>query len=195
MPTIFSHAVSAVAISAVFSAFPLLTGNSSERLPGRFWLLAPLCAILPDADVIGLAFGIRSGDLFGHRGFSHSIIFAALLAGLMVAVFFRKRIAGFGKWLLRACFFLATVSHACLDALTNGGPGVAFFAPFEKARYFFPWRPVEVSPIGASFFSGRGLVVISNEFIWIWLPSLFVVGICGLVHYLAVKDQNSDRRL
>jgi len=49
-------------------------------------------------------------------------------------------------------FFLATASHGLLDALTDGGLGVAFFAPFDNHRYFLPWRPIHVSPIGAGRF-------------------------------------------
>ncbi len=45
--------------------------------------------------------------------------------------------------------FVATISHGILDALTDGGLGVAFFAPFVNTRYFFPWTPIKVSPIGA----------------------------------------------
>src|SRR6267378_8050335 len=43
-------------------------------------------------------------------------------------------------------FFLATASHGLLDAMTNGGLGVAFFAPFCDTRYFLPWQPIVVSP-------------------------------------------------
>ena len=66
-----------------------------------------------------------------------------------------------------------TASHGFLDAFTNGGLGVAFFSPFDPTRYFFPWTPIEVSPIGAvRFFSQRGLLVIISELRWVWLPSL-----------------------
>jgi len=69
-------------------------------------------------------------------------------------------------------FFLATASHGLLDALTDGGLGVAFFAPFDNHRYFLPWRPIHVSPIGAGrFFTHRGLEVLQSELLWIWLPA------------------------
>jgi inner membrane protein len=70
-------------------------------------------------------------------------------------------------------FFLATVSHAILDALTNGGLGVALFSPIDPTRYFFPVRPIEVSPIGiGEFFSAQGWLVVRSELLWIWLPTL-----------------------
>jgi len=42
-----------------------------------------LCSVIPDLDAIGFRFGIHYGDFWGHRGFTHSLIFAALLAGLV----------------------------------------------------------------------------------------------------------------
>jgi membrane-bound metal-dependent hydrolase YbcI (DUF457 family) len=70
-------------------------------------------------------------------------------------------------------FFLATASHGVLDAFTNGGLGVAFFAPFHNARYFFPVTPIEVSPISVrAFFTARGARVMASELIWIWLPAI-----------------------
>jgi inner membrane protein len=72
--------------------------------------------------------------------------------------------------------FLATASHGFLDAMTDGGLGVAFFSPFSNKRYFLPWTPIRVSPIGAGrFFSSRGLDVLRTEFLWIWLPAAVLV--------------------
>ena len=69
-------------------------------------------------------------------------------------------------------FFLATASHGLLDAMTDGGLGVTCFAPFDNRRYFLPWTPIRVSPIGIErFFTARGLAVIQTELLWIWLPA------------------------
>jgi inner membrane protein len=55
--------------------------------------------------------------------------------------------------------------------MTNGGLGVAFFAPFSSARFFLPFHPIEVSPISiAAFFTHRGIEVLESELLWIWLP-------------------------
>jgi inner membrane protein len=55
--------------------------------------------------------------------------------------------------------------------MTDGGLGIAFFAPFDSTRYFFPWRPLTVSPIGISqFFSPWGMSVLVSELIWIGVP-------------------------
>ena len=76
--------------------------------------------------------------------------------------------------LLFCYFFVVTASHGILDAMTDGGLGVAFFAPFDDTRYFFPFRPIKVSPIGLSFFSDRGLDVIGSELLWVWIPGIVI---------------------
>jgi inner membrane protein len=142
-------------------------------MPKRVWIAAAVCSVLPDLDVIGFHFGIRYGDFLGHRGFTHSLLFAAALAGAVTITIFRKKAAAIGQISVFAYLFLATASHGLLDAMTNGGLGVAFFSPFDNRRYFLPWRPIRVSPIGASrFFSNRGYTIFQNELLWIWLPAI-----------------------
>ena len=160
MPTVVTHALSGLALGAPFA-------GSSGR--ARIWLAGAACAALPDVDVIGFRFGVHYGDLLGHRGLTHSLPFAVALSALVV-VLFRARLhhRALALWLY---LFVATASHGCLDALTDGGLGVAFFSPFSNARYFFPVRPIAVSPIGlAPFVSGRGLAVLWSEIRWVWLP-------------------------
>ena len=148
----------------------------------KFWAWAAACAVLPDADVVGFAFGVSYGSMFGHRGLSHSLAFAVVAGCAVASLAFREARAFSRGWWGRAAFFAAaTASHGLLDALTDGGLGVAFFAPFVARRYFFPWRPIEVSPIGAGFFSVRGVVVFENELVWVWLPSAaLVVAVWGV---------------
>ena len=112
---------------------------------------------------------------WGHRGFTHSLAFAALLAAAvsLSSGWLRPQIRRFSLFVY---LFLATASHGLLDAMTDGGLGVAFFSPFNNRRYFLPWRPIRVSPIGITrFFSTRGLAVLKTEMMWIWVPSIFVV--------------------
>ncbi len=52
--------------------------------------------------------------------------------------------------------------------MTNGGIGVAFFAPFDAGRYDLPWRPIVVSPLGIRrFFSAWGVAVVASEAVWV----------------------------
>jgi inner membrane protein len=161
--SLFSHAAAAAALG---QAAP-----PERRKDWRFWYAAVLCSCIPDADVAGFRFGVHYEDLWGHRGMTHSLLFAAGL-GVLAAARFRPDWKKEG-WKLAALLAAITASHGFLDAFTNGGLGVAFFSPFDRTRYFFPWTPIEVSPIGASrFFSARGLAVILSELRWVWLPSL-----------------------
>jgi inner membrane protein len=163
MASAFSHAFAAVALGKAYTG---------KRMPWRFWALAVASAVLPDADVISFGFGIPYGSMFGHRGITHSLPFALAWAFLVVWCEF-KQVARFSRrwWGLLAFFFVVTASHGVLDALTNGGRGVAFFAPFSSARYFFPWHGIEVSPISVTqFLSQRGGAVLRSEAKYIWVP-------------------------
>ena len=161
MCTVITHPAVPIALSILL---PQDTASSS------LLIAAALCSVIPDLDVIGFEFGIKYADMLGHRGFTHSIFFAAVLAGFVTFTFFRN---SHGSQLVMFLFlFLSTLSHPVLDSLTNGGLGVGFFAPFSNERYFFPYRPIEVSPIGvAGFFSHRGFKVMFSELRWVWLPS------------------------
>ena len=145
-------------------------------MPFRFWMLLIVCSILPDADVIGFSLGWHYGDVWGHRGFSHSLSFAFLLSFLVLGlgckdwIRFSKR-----RWRLWVLFFLIISTHGFLDALTDGGLGVAFFSPFDNTRYFLPWTPLKVSPIGlGGFFSPWGREVIISEVVWVWIPTVLL---------------------
>ncbi|HEX8845627.1 MAG TPA: metal-dependent hydrolase [Pyrinomonadaceae bacterium] len=176
MPSLFTHAAAALALGKA---------SSGEKRPVRFWVLSALCAVLPDADFVSLAFRVQRGSLFGHRGITHSLLFALLLALLVVSLFFKgARVFSKKWWALTIYFFAATASHGLLDMLTNGGSGVALFAPFDETRYFFPWRPIEVSPLGFRFFSTRGLTVLKSELLWVWVPSLALVLLAWLYRRL-----------
>lgn len=178
MASAFAHVAVAYALGKTF------------RLPmsaWRLWSLSVVCCLLPDADVVGFFLGIPYGHPLGHRGFTHSIVFA-ILVGLVVPRLATSRISfwTFGYWMSALYFFLVTMSHGFLDALTDGGLGIAFFAPFDSTRYFLPLRPISVSPIGISeFFTAYGLGVVLSEFIWIgipvglWLVALRVIGRTG----------------
>ena len=132
-----------------------------------------LCSVIPDIDTIGFRFGIHYGDFRRHRGFTHALVFAALLAGMVAFTMFRRGAFGIGRFALFGYLFLATASHGLLDAMANGGLGVTFFSPFDNTRYFLPWRPIRVSPISATrFFTSKGLAILQNEVVWIWLPAM-----------------------
>lgn len=168
MPTIFTH-----------PAVALLRPWFGRTVPRRALIAGALGSILPDFDVAAFAFGIPYDHPLGHRGFTHSILFAVLYASLCTLLL---RVPPY-------FIFLCTVSHTFLDALTDGGLGVAFFSPFSNERYFFPWTPIRVSPIGAGFFSARGLETLVSEAVWVWMPCVAL----GLVGKYVVQIQHKTR--
>jgi inner membrane protein len=151
MATIFSH---------VLIPITLRVGFGRERISNRLLALGCLGAILPDGDVIAFKLGIAYEDAFGHRGASHSISFALLMG--VLAMLFSKQLHA-SKISAFLVMFISTLSHACLDAMTSGGHGVALLWPYDDTRYFFPWRPIKVSPIGSAFFTERGMQTVISE--------------------------------
>lgn len=161
MASVFGHSILGFTISKLFD---------SQNLK---WLLgaAIFSTILPDFDVLGYRLGIAYEHPFGHRGFSHSIIFA-----LLWSVFLMITIGKKNKVIWFVVIFLSTISHGLLDAITTGGMGIGFFIPFDNSRYFLPWSLIEVSPLGIrSFFSEWGLKVIFSEIRYVFLPCFIIL--------------------
>ena len=163
MPTILSHPAVPLALGFVLGRATVST---------RLLAVGAACAMLPDADVAGLALGVPYGSPWGHRGATHSLAFALAIGalGALAARWLQARAAvAFG--------FLAasTASHGALDALTDGGSGIAFLWPASTQRFASPWQPIEVSPIGLSALASDYFAdVLRSELVWIWLPALAV---------------------
>ena len=187
MPSAFSHAVASIALGRAYTARPL---------PLRFWVLSSVCAVAPDIDVLANRFGFDYTTMLGHRGLTHSLVFAMALSGVVVLLFFRKPVDGMmSRLALFAFFFAAAASHSVLDAMVDGTLGVAFFAPFSPARFFLPWRPIVSSPIGLAFFSSAGATTIVNEFVWVWIPSLIVILAPWLRNRFLTKRTSHEQEL
>lgn len=175
MPTIFAHAVVGWAQVRATAA------GASARVLTKLGVAAAALAMLPDADVVGFGFGVRYGDLLGHRGLTHSLAFAALASGLAAVALRVWREAS--PWRCWAALLAGAVSHPLLDMLTNGGLGCALLAPLWDERLFFPVRPIPVSPIGvhASLYS-----------VMVWETALF--GPIGLAAVFAGRPWPWRRR-
>ena len=124
-----------------------------------FWSAVSL---VPDLDVIGFSLGVAYGDPWGHRGATHSIVFAIVL-GVVIGTAACAMTLPFLRTTIIATVVL--VSHPLLDTLTDGGLGCALFWPFELTRYFAPWQPIPVAPIGIHFLSSSGLAVAATELV------------------------------
>lgn len=182
MASIVTHAVVGIAAGNVFPV---------KELPKRFWVLSIICSCLPDADSIGFSYGVPYGHFFGHRGFFHSLFFAFVLALVVVSIFFYKKKFFSKQWFSFVLyFFLLTASHGILDAFTSGGLGIALLSPFDPTRYFFPWQPIQVAPIGIKpFFSAWGVRVLVSEFFWVWIPSIFLVILSKIITKIAGRHR------
>jgi inner membrane protein len=174
MPSIMSHAVVASSLGAA--------GAPDRPMPLRYWVALAVLAAAPDADVIAFWLNVDRAHILSHRGLTHSLPFAALAAALAVRMLFRGR-EWHASWpRLWAIYFAAIASHGLLDAFTNGGQGIAYFAPFSASRWHASWQPILVSPIGVgAFFSQYGFRVLLNEMLWLWLPSLLLAAAARLV--------------
>jgi inner membrane protein len=173
MPTLLTH-----------PAVPLAIGLAlgTRTISRRLLLAGVALSVLPDLDVIAFQFGIPYEAGLGHRGFSHSLIFAALVA-LLGALVLRRQQELFVPSLL--FLLIAAASHGVLDAFTNGGYGIAFYWPLSLERYFAPVQVIEVSPLSAvRFFSPRGAAVLMSEFLWVWLPCFGLFTLLAAYRYL-----------
>jgi inner membrane protein len=140
MPTILTHAAVPLAIGL---------GLGEKRVSRRLLVAGVVASMLPDVDTIGFHFGVPYGSRFGHRGFTHSLAFAAVMA-TAAALSSKGLRTTVGKAF--AFVFVAGASHGLLDTLTTGGRGVALLWPFTAQRFFAPWRVIRVSPIGVERF-------------------------------------------
>jgi inner membrane protein len=184
MPTVFSHAAVPVAVGL---------GLGRIGIPPRLLLAGVAVSVLPDLDSVAFRIGIPYEATLGHRGVTHSLVFAAA-AALLGACAFRLLRTGFGRafWFL----LLAAVSHGVLDAFTTGGRGVAVFWPWSAARHFVPLQVIEVAPLALSrLLSPRGAAVLGSELLWVWLPcGLVGLGLLGVRRSLALRRASAPRR-
>jgi inner membrane protein len=179
MASAFSHAIASLAIGRV----------TPVHRTWKFWIIGVVGAVIPDIDAIGYWAGVPYDSMWGHRGITHSFFFAFLFAAGAMLLFYRSEKFLSREWIiLFISFFVSTSSHALLDACTTGGLGVDLFTPFHDERYFLPWRVIRVSPISVTrFFSEKGIRVLESEFIWIWIPSGFIILIASLIGKLKAK--------
>ncbi len=114
----------------------LLLTTTGVPLSALHGLTAALAAVLPDVDsdlsgvgrmVLPLARWIEK--TYGHRTVTHSLLFMAALALLLLPV-------AFWDGGLYACFLTGYASHPFLDTMTLRG--VRLFHPFSNVRCVFP---------------------------------------------------------
>lgn len=178
MASLIGHTVAAGALGA-------LMVRREEGWPP--WVALGVLANVADLDVLGMTLGVPYAHAWGHRGATHSAAMALLLALGTLALLAPPRAA---RWRLGTCFLLAALSHGLLDMATSGGLGVALGWPLSEARWFWPRRPIRVSPIGLGpFLSARGLRVLASEAVWIGVPALGLAAAGALLRRRRVAAQ------
>ncbi|MES1165303.1 MAG: metal-dependent hydrolase, partial [Verrucomicrobiota bacterium] len=129
-------------------------GARGRRCSWGTLLLFAALAALPDLDVLLVALGAADGGAIGHRGASHSLGMALLIA-LVAAVAARR----FGWPALRTAVAAgaAVASHAFLDLLGARGKGLALLWPLSAHRFHSPWRVFPDAPRGMKLLSWYGM--------------------------------------
>jgi len=171
MPSAIGHAAFGLSVGGI--VFP-------RPIPKRSWILTGLAIALLDLDAVGRPFGnLALEDAFGgHRGLTHSMPFAFVIAALLVFSSFPGREWAGTRLRLWLCVALAVGSHGLLDTLTGYGQGVALLAPLSWHRFKSPWTPI--GPLTGP--ACRGVIQcsirgIANELTWVGLPALLLFGI------------------
>jgi len=160
LPSIFGHAVAGIALGVAFA---------DEKTPRRTWALGTFCALAPDVDWFTAFLKVHPGNYLAHRGITHSLLGAVLIAASVLLFGFKReqRNLKVGTYLL-----LASLSHGLLDACTSGRIGVAFFYPFSSSRWACDWQPIQDAPL--PFWSGLQLPFLGallGEMLWIGIPA------------------------
>ncbi len=166
MATAFTHAFVGASIGR-------LAGERISRT--RVCLAAATLSTLPDLDVVAFALHVPYAHPLGHRGLTHSLAFAWLVA-LPVGWALARGSGAAATARVVAVLAVAAASHGLLDAMTDAGLGVGFWIPFDEARHHLPWRPLATSPIGlAAFIEGPAVPILANELRWVWAPLIVLL--------------------
>jgi inner membrane protein len=135
-------------------------GHATTWTPFGAAVLWSGLSLLPDADVFGSRLGVRYEEPWGHRGATHSLVFALGVACVALVIAKAARLPAIRTALIA---LVVVASHALLDTLTDGGLGCALLWPFSDERFFAPWTPLPVAPIGRAFLSAKGVRVAAVE--------------------------------
>lgn len=181
LATVITHAIAASALATV---------APKELSRARLVIVLGVLAMIPDLDVIGFHYGILYADALGHRGFTHSILFATIAAVVTPFIAFSKlRVLRRPWWIVVGLAFIATLSHGVIDSFSDAGLGVGFFIPFDDTRFFAPWRPLATSPLSISaFINGPAARILMNEFYWVGIPLAGLFGGLYLIRRIGGRD-------
>lgn len=172
-----------------------------KRVGNKALLWGGIAGTIPDLDVLFIAlFGDGAIDeIVIHRGFSHSIVFAIMMApilGWVVHWLYRKRNeASFKQWSM--LFFWAIFTHPLLDSLTTYG--TQLFLPFSDYRVsiatvfvvdLFYTLPFLLSVIALSFVNRTSGLRKNLNYLGLGLSTAYLL--IGLTNKYLVTDVFED---
>src|ERR671913_337331 len=111
----------------------LFVGHKVGR---KAMLWGALAQSIPDIDFIASFWMTTTDELLAHRGFTHSLLFAALVTPAMALAaekLHRPHNISLGKWMI--FFGTEILLHIFLDAFN--AYGTAWFEPFSHIRFSF----------------------------------------------------------
>ncbi len=109
---------------------------AGKKLGRKAMVWGLLAQSFPDIDFIATTWLNTPSDLLAHRGFTHSILFAVIVALIMAVLanrWHRPHNISLKRWML--FFSAAILSHIFIDAFNNYGVG--WFEPFNHDRISF----------------------------------------------------------
>jgi inner membrane protein len=173
--TLYTHALVGLGLAHVATPRPR---------PLLFWLLAGFLPILPDFDVFT---GLGEQSMLGHRGLTHSLLFAAAAGLLTAALTFRYLRAPF--WPLAGLFFAVTASHGVLDAFNSAGAGIPFLWPHPHR--FGPYGPIHYPDVALELPDPRHSLGVRDELRYVWPPTFLVIGLVSAYRLLRRRGRTS----
>lgn len=163
----------------------LFVGNKVGK---KALLWGAIAQSFPDIDFIAAFWMKTTDELLAHRGFTHSLLFAALLTpvlALLAERWHRPHNISFTKWVI--FFGTEILLHIFLDAFN--AYGTAWFEPFSHIRFsfhtLFVAEPLFSIWIGIAFL---GLLFTKKKHSQRKIWSIFGLGIC--LFYLLVSVVN-----
>ena len=167
MPTPITHIIASIPMNST-----VMRKTNTKKI--LFWSF--VIAVIPDLDLIG---NVPINNIFGHRGFTHSLIFALLLTLLASVMFWREFKNDKSRfYLISLNFLLVAMMHPFLDAGTDRNYGVAFFSPWSNHRYSLPWAPINDKALGLWNYYVLGwweifkveavIIFVAIAYTWLW---------------------------
>ena len=119
--------------------------------------------MIPDADVIAFRFGIPYSHWLGIGVYAFNFILC-FISNSIFTFLYRKNLRLIRYLLLWFVFLYPHFPRTSRCSYEWWTWSLSLLS-FSTERFFFDFRPIQVSPIGKRFFSEAGLRVLQSEFI------------------------------